>query len=334
MSQRKLQAEPLSETWCGRRESNPHRPFEPCGFSYRLRLSPPGSARSSVSGLRSGLSLHPLPDDRGLGAARLVSTPSRLSRAGLGSGLPLSGGFPEFGLFCIAGFPSEHSSFFSSPLRLPFRHARVWIWLPSIIGQIRILSPVRLPVSPPWPGAPINCGSRLYIFHPLCAVLRMFGNDSVLPADLARSAIRSQDRIENLREIGVETPAGDHFSLRRAGNCTAFTLLFSAGFGETSPATCGLDRERTRSTCASAPTRTTCRNLEVSAPEAKAALRPFRPRLHAGAALPKHGVGSGQKAGKAAGKGTRTTFGLEGSTAHRKRSVPPTGSSCRRESCG
>jgi len=26
--------------WCGRRESNAHRPFEPCGFSYRLR--PPG----------------------------------------------------------------------------------------------------------------------------------------------------------------------------------------------------------------------------------------------------------------------------------------------------
>src|SRR5437879_6404105 len=29
------------EIWCGRRESNPHRPFEPCAFSYRLRLSPP-----------------------------------------------------------------------------------------------------------------------------------------------------------------------------------------------------------------------------------------------------------------------------------------------------
>ena len=30
------------KNWCGRRESNPHGPFKPCGFSYRLRLSPPG----------------------------------------------------------------------------------------------------------------------------------------------------------------------------------------------------------------------------------------------------------------------------------------------------
>ena len=40
-------------------------------------------------GLRSGLSLHPPPEIRSLGAARLVSTPSRLeSLSGLGSGLP------------------------------------------------------------------------------------------------------------------------------------------------------------------------------------------------------------------------------------------------------
>src|ERR1035441_5158097 len=30
------------KTWCGRRDLNPHGPFKPCGFSYRLRLSPPG----------------------------------------------------------------------------------------------------------------------------------------------------------------------------------------------------------------------------------------------------------------------------------------------------
>jgi len=28
--------------WCGRRDLNPHGPFKPCGFSCRLRLSPPG----------------------------------------------------------------------------------------------------------------------------------------------------------------------------------------------------------------------------------------------------------------------------------------------------
>ena len=45
-----------------------------------------------------------------LGAARLVSTPSRLVplRAWLGIAIQ---GFPEFGQFCIAGFPDEHSSF-------------------------------------------------------------------------------------------------------------------------------------------------------------------------------------------------------------------------------
>jgi hypothetical protein len=42
-----------------------------------------------MRGLRSGLSLHPPPACQGLGAARLVSTPSRLEYiTGLGSGLP------------------------------------------------------------------------------------------------------------------------------------------------------------------------------------------------------------------------------------------------------
>ena len=47
---------------------------------------------------------------RSLGAARLVSTPSRLvpRRAWLGIAIL---GFPEFEQFCIAGFPGEHSSF-------------------------------------------------------------------------------------------------------------------------------------------------------------------------------------------------------------------------------
>ena len=55
--------------WCGRRETNPHRPFEPCGFSlpstaFAARV--PRFTEPSASGLRSGLSLHPLPDDPGL----------------------------------------------------------------------------------------------------------------------------------------------------------------------------------------------------------------------------------------------------------------------------
>jgi len=56
-----------AKSWCGRRESNPHEPFKLCGFSYRLRLSPPGCwMRLPHRGLRSGLSLHPLPHHAGL----------------------------------------------------------------------------------------------------------------------------------------------------------------------------------------------------------------------------------------------------------------------------
>lgn len=82
-----------------------------------LRLSPPSRSRRSWP----GLSLH-----RGvaaLGAARLVSTPSRrseLQRAWLGIAIS---GFPEFEQFYIPGFPGGTQSSLS-PLRLPFRHAR------------------------------------------------------------------------------------------------------------------------------------------------------------------------------------------------------------------
>ena len=37
-------AQGIEEKWCGRWELNPHGPFKPCGFSCRLRLSPPGRA--------------------------------------------------------------------------------------------------------------------------------------------------------------------------------------------------------------------------------------------------------------------------------------------------
>ena len=47
---------------------------------------------------------------RSLGAARLVSTPSRLVSVRAWLGIAILG-FPEFEQFCIAGFPGEHSSF-------------------------------------------------------------------------------------------------------------------------------------------------------------------------------------------------------------------------------
>ncbi len=69
-----------SKTWCGRRDLNPHGPFKPCGFSYRLRLSPPGCEAFRGSRQVCGLDYpFTLPRKlRSLGAARLVSTPSRL----------------------------------------------------------------------------------------------------------------------------------------------------------------------------------------------------------------------------------------------------------------
>jgi len=69
---------------------------------------------------------------RDLGAARLVSTPSRPEisvQAWLGIAIS---GFPEFGQFCIAGFPAS-TQVSLSPLRLPFRHARVADDLPVFI---------------------------------------------------------------------------------------------------------------------------------------------------------------------------------------------------------
>src|SRR5882724_9300474 len=53
-----------AKRWCGRRDLNPHGPFKPCGFSYRLRLSPPGrdAFGELTPSLRSGLSLHPPPE--------------------------------------------------------------------------------------------------------------------------------------------------------------------------------------------------------------------------------------------------------------------------------
>jgi hypothetical protein len=59
---------------------------------------------------------------RSLGAARLVSTPSRLCLSGLGSGLPFK---VSPNLSSSASPVSQTSTQVSlSPLRMPFRHAR------------------------------------------------------------------------------------------------------------------------------------------------------------------------------------------------------------------
>src|SRR5437879_5957702 len=90
----------------------PTRAVKPCGFSCRLRLSPPGrDGLERAPGLRSGLSLHPPPVDPGLRCcpSSLYTFPAGvLVRAWLGIAIS---GFPDFEQFCIAGFPGEHSSF-------------------------------------------------------------------------------------------------------------------------------------------------------------------------------------------------------------------------------
>jgi hypothetical protein len=78
---------------------------------------------------------------RGLGAARLVSTPSRMGfgiRAWLGIAIA---GFPEFGQFCFVGFPCEHSNSLQVRCVCLFRHAR-WLILQTIyhIGQRNVTS--------------------------------------------------------------------------------------------------------------------------------------------------------------------------------------------------
>jgi hypothetical protein len=111
-----VRAEGVEPTWA----------FKPCGFSCRLRLSPPRrditNRPRQVCGLDYPFTLPP--NIRGVGAARLVSTPSRLDfPSGLGSGLP----FQVSPNLSSSASPVSRAStqVSSSPLRLPFRHARV-----------------------------------------------------------------------------------------------------------------------------------------------------------------------------------------------------------------
>ena len=103
----------------------PTRAVKPCGFSCRLRLSPPG--QTSSCSVRFAVWTIPSPSPRRFRGLRccpssLYTFPAELSvRAWLGIAIS---GFPEFGQFCIVGFPAS-TQVFLSPLRMPFRHARV-----------------------------------------------------------------------------------------------------------------------------------------------------------------------------------------------------------------
>ena len=98
--------------WCGRPDSNRHELFSPTDFRTTSAFA---ASRWHVTlpGIR-GLD-YPFTVAFAVGAARLVSTPSR-RRAWLGIAIA---GFPEFEQFCVAGFPARTQAFRLSPMRLP-----------------------------------------------------------------------------------------------------------------------------------------------------------------------------------------------------------------------
>jgi hypothetical protein len=132
-------ARPILQTWCGRGDSNPHG-VTPNGFSYQLRLSPPLRSAAREGGFVVWTIPSPCPAERadfrhpalffswsmifsenrfplfgimlhrGLGAARLVSTPSRC-RAWLGIAVER---FPRVWAVLRPRFPAAHSKAFKS----------------------------------------------------------------------------------------------------------------------------------------------------------------------------------------------------------------------------
>jgi len=116
--------------WCGRRELNPHG-LAACGFSYHFGFHRPAGR---VRGLDYTFTI----PYEGLGAARLVSTPSR-KRFQAWLGIAISG-FPDFEQFYTVGFPMGTQPCLS-PLRLPFRHARIkWLHSPIIEQASSLIS--------------------------------------------------------------------------------------------------------------------------------------------------------------------------------------------------
>ena len=92
-------------------------------YAQRIFLPATAFAAPASPGLRSGLSLHRTLH-QGLGAARLVSTPSR-RRVRAWLGIAISQGSPNLGS-SASPVSRRALKFRSSPLRLPFRHARIF----------------------------------------------------------------------------------------------------------------------------------------------------------------------------------------------------------------
>jgi len=150
--------------WCGRWELNPYGPLSPADFHAGCGFRRPDDA--PWCSVRFAVWTIPSPSPRRFRGLRccpssLYTFPTEISvQAWLGIAIS---GFPEFGQFCIAGFPAS-TQVFLSPLRMPFRHARVanslqgsiidqpagiYTSVSGIGGPGEILSPLRLPVPPP-----------------------------------------------------------------------------------------------------------------------------------------------------------------------------------------
>ena len=101
----------------------PSRGYPQRIFVPSTAFAAPPRAFVGLASLRSGLYLHHAQIRLGLGAARLVSTPFRRGCRRLARDCHYR--FPRIWAVLHRRFPGEHSSFDSSPLRLPFRHARM-----------------------------------------------------------------------------------------------------------------------------------------------------------------------------------------------------------------
>jgi hypothetical protein len=127
-----------SAQWCGRGDLNPHRHCCPTDFhtSYGFRRPRPSRGAS----LWSGLSLHHAPT-KPKAVPEVRCCPSSLYtfpvRSGPGEapcgagpsrawlGIAMEQGFPEFGQFCIRGFPRSTRVVSQVRCVYRFRHARV-----------------------------------------------------------------------------------------------------------------------------------------------------------------------------------------------------------------
>jgi hypothetical protein len=125
----------IAERWCGRRESNPHRPLGPADFHtvYGFRRPNAGAFSSAPARFAVWTIPSPSPDDPELRCrpSSLYTFPAEVFRPGLAR--DCHPGFrrdkfkvsPNLGGSASPVSQASTQVFPLSPLRLPFRHTRV-----------------------------------------------------------------------------------------------------------------------------------------------------------------------------------------------------------------